>query len=150
MTFLIDILRNIPWYIKNNNFAIMEFHMLKPLFYSKTSFLFLCKATFFMSLYYSSLRVLRVFKFFFYFFILFKFPIWTIIPIIKKTTKKIYFLTYSHSKNKRPVEKISCLESLWNIWYKKYGYVGCICQACGWKWAVGKVCEMVNHLALSC
>src|SRR6266496_1300791 len=42
---------------------------------------------------------------FFYFFILFKFPIWTTIPIIKKTTKKIYFLIYSHSKNKRPVEK---------------------------------------------
>ena len=58
-----------------------------------------------MSLYYSSLRVLRVFKFFFYFIILFKFPIWTTIPIIKKTTKKIYFLTYSHSENKRPIEK---------------------------------------------
>src|SRR6185295_7619706 len=83
----------------------------KPLFYSKTSFLFLCKATFFMSLYYSSLQVLRAFKFFFYFFILFKFPIWTTIPIIKKTTKKIYFLTYFHSENKRLVEKISRLGS---------------------------------------
>src|SRR5438067_11226074 len=104
----------------------MEFHMLLFFFLKylhdlstdlsktllfKTSFLFqnlfpfLCKATFFMSLYYSSLRILCTFKFFFYFFILFKFPIWTTIPIIKKTTKKIYFLTYSHSKNKRPVEK---------------------------------------------
>src|SRR2546421_5036258 len=39
----------------------------KPLFYSKTSFLFLCKVTLFMSLYYSSLRVLCAFKFFFLF-----------------------------------------------------------------------------------
>src|SRR5437763_8067445 len=84
----------------------------KSLFYSKTFFLFLCKATFFISLYYSSLRVLRAFKFFFYFFILFKFPIWTTIPIIKKITKKIYFLTYSHSENKCPVKKISRLRSL--------------------------------------
>src|SRR5436853_5990452 len=95
VTFLIDILRNIPRHIKNDNFAIMEFHMLlfffffkyshdlstnlsktllfKASFLFKTSFLFqtlfpfLCKATFFMSLYYSSLRVLRAFKFFFLF-----------------------------------------------------------------------------------
>ena len=33
---------------------------------------------------------------------------------------------------------------------KKHGHVGCICRACGWKRAVGKVCEMVDHLALSC
>src|SRR5437763_1327691 len=76
----------------------------KPLFYSKTSFLFYAKSRFFMSLYYSSLRVLRAFKFFFYFFILFKFTIWTTILIIKKITKKIYLLTYSHSENKCPVE----------------------------------------------
>src|SRR5205085_12678284 len=81
----------------------------KPLFYSKTSFLFLCKATFFISLYYSSLRVLRAFKFFFYFFILFKFPIWMTIPIIKKIIKKIYFITYSYSEKKCPFEKISRL-----------------------------------------
>src|SRR5205814_8428600 len=33
---------------------------------------------------------------------------------------------------------------------KKHGHVGCICRACGWKRAVEKVCEMVDHLALSC
>src|SRR6185436_9055195 len=75
--------------------------LFKTSFLFKISFLFqnlfpffMQSHIFFMSLYYSSLRVLRAFKFFFYFFILFKFPIWTTIPIIKKTTKKIYFLTY--------------------------------------------------------
>src|SRR5436190_15005940 len=98
----------------------MEFHMLLFFFFLKylhdlstdlsktllfkTSFLFqnlfpfLCKATFFYVFILFNLRVLRAFKFFFYFFILFKFPICTTIPIIKKTTKKIYFLTYSHSE----------------------------------------------------
>jgi len=33
---------------------------------------------------------------------------------------------------------------------KKHGHVGCICRACRWKRVVGKVCEMVDHLALSC
>src|SRR5438270_572504 len=107
----------------------MEFHMLLFFFFLKylhdlstdlsktllfkTSFLFqnlfpfLCKATFLC------LYTIQVCEFyaplssFFYFFILFKFPIWTTIPIIKKTTKKIYFLTYFHSENKRPIEKIS-------------------------------------------
>src|SRR2546421_8640913 len=41
--------------------------LFKTFFYSKTSFLFLCKVTFFMSLYYSSLRVLCTFKLFFHF-----------------------------------------------------------------------------------
>ena len=46
--------------------------------------------------------------------------------------------------------KISRLGSLWNTWYKKHGYVSCICRACGWKWVVGKVCEIVDHLVLLC
>jgi hypothetical protein len=33
---------------------------------------------------------------------------------------------------------------------KKYGHCRCICKACNWKRAVGKACEMVDHLALSC
>src|SRR5436190_22836441 len=79
----------------------------KPLFYSKTSFLFLCKATFFYVFILFKFTSFTHLKFFFLFLHLFKFPIWTTIPIIKKTTKKIYFLTYSNSENKRPVEKIS-------------------------------------------
>src|SRR5881227_3518328 len=41
--------------------------LFKASFLFKTFFFFLCKATFFMSLYYSRLRVLRAFKFFFLF-----------------------------------------------------------------------------------
>ena len=33
---------------------------------------------------------------------------------------------------------------------KKHGHVGCVCRLCGWKRAVGKAYEMVEHLALSC
>src|SRR2546429_6773293 len=33
---------------------------------------------------------------------------------------------------------------------RKHGHVGCICRAYGWRRAVGKVYEMVDHLALSC
>src|SRR5207237_1057539 len=85
----------------------------KPLFYSKTSFLFLMQSHVFLCLY--TIQVCEFYaslSSFFYFFILFKFPIWTTIPIIKKTTKKIYFLTYSHSENKRLVKKILHLGSL--------------------------------------
>src|SRR2546421_12914058 len=78
----------------------------------KTSFLFQNLFPFFMQSHvFLCLYTIQVCEFyaplssFFYFFILFKFPIWMTIPIIKKTTKKIYFLTYSHSENKRPVEK---------------------------------------------
>ena len=43
---------------------------------------------------------------------------------------------------------------VWNYYEsygeRKHGHVGCICQGCGWKRAVGKVYEMVDHLALSC
>ena len=43
---------------------------------------------------------------------------------------------------------------IWNYYesygIRKYGHVSCICQACGWKREVGKVYEMVDHLALSC
>src|SRR2546430_17680768 len=66
----------------------------KPLFYSNTSFLFYAKPHF---LYLYTIQVCEFYaplSSFFYFFILLKFPIWTTIPIIKKTTKKIYFLTY--------------------------------------------------------
>src|SRR5207249_8711125 len=106
----------------------MEFHMLLFFFFFKyshdlstdlsktllfkTSFLFQNLFPFFMQSHvFLCLYTIQVCEFyaslssFFYFFILFKFPIWTTIPIINKTTKKIYFLTYSHSKNKRPVEK---------------------------------------------
>src|SRR5256885_17243553 len=101
VTFLIDILRNTD--------------LSKTLLF-KTSFLFQNLFPFFMQSHvFLCLYTIQVCEFyaplssFFYFFILFKFPIWTTIPIIKKTTKKIYFLTYSHSENKRPVEKISRL-----------------------------------------
>jgi hypothetical protein len=33
---------------------------------------------------------------------------------------------------------------------KKHGHIGCLCKGCGWKRAVGKAYEMVDHLALSC
>src|SRR2546421_7669554 len=103
----------------------MEFYMLffffflnirtiyQNLFFIQNLFPFFMQSHIFSCLY-----TIQVCKFyvplssFFYFFILFKFPIWITIPIIKKTTKKIYFLTYSHFENKRPVEKISHLESL--------------------------------------
>src|SRR5256885_10806863 len=78
----------------------------------KTSFLFQNFFPFFMQSHvFLCLYTIQVCEFyvslssFFYFFILFKFPIWMTIPIIKKTTKKIYFLIYSHSENKCPVKK---------------------------------------------
>jgi len=86
--------------------------LFKASFLFKTSFLFQNLFPFFMQSHvFLCLYTIQVCEFyaplssFFYFFILFKFPIWTTIPIIKKTTKKIYFLTYSHSENKRSVEK---------------------------------------------
>src|SRR2546429_9429767 len=33
---------------------------------------------------------------------------------------------------------------------RKHGHVGCICKGYGWKRAIGKACEIVNHLRLSC
>src|SRR5437763_16353651 len=110
----------------------MEFHMLLFFFFFKyshnlstdlsktllfkTSFLFQNLSFFMQSHIFLCLYTIQVCEFyvplssFFYFFILFKFPIWTTIPIIKKTTKKIYFLTYSHSENKCSVKKISRLD----------------------------------------
>src|SRR6185437_13905490 len=86
--------------------------LFKASFLFKTSFLFQNLFPFFMQSHvFLCLYTIQVCEFyaplssFFYFFILFKFPIWTTIPIIKKTTKKIYFLIYSHSENKRLVKK---------------------------------------------
>jgi len=33
---------------------------------------------------------------------------------------------------------------------RKHGHIGCLCKGCGWKRAVGKAYEMVEHLAFSC
>jgi hypothetical protein len=108
------------------------------------SFLFLCKATskprFFIYLY------LRAFKFF------------SFISFCSKTYNMDDQEDYEEDllSDIFPLRETSGRKKshVWDYYeshgIKKHGHVGCICRACGWKRAVGKVCEMVDHLALSC
>ena len=131
--------------------------LFKASFLFKTSFLFqnlfpfLCKATFFMSLYYSRLRVLRAFKFFFLFL--------HFVQISNMDDNTNYQEDYEEDllSDIFPLQEQTSGRKKSHVWdhyethgIKKHGHVGCICRACGWKRAVGKVCEMVDHLALSC
>src|SRR5436853_7233301 len=89
VTFLIDILRNIPRHIKNDNFAIMEFHMLLFFFFFKYSHdlstdlskTLLFKASFLFKNYFLFQNLFPFFIQiqFFFFFNLFKFKIFILL-----------------------------------------------------------------------
>ena len=65
----------------------------------------------------------------------------------------IYFLTYIPFKIKSLVVDGRKKSQVWDYFdtdgVRKHGHVGCICKGCGWKRAVGKACEMVEHLEFS-
>ena len=103
----------------------------KPLFFPKPLSFFYAKPRFFMSLYYSSLRVLRTFKFFFLFL--------HFVQISNMDDNTNYQEDYEENllSDIFPLREQTSGRKKSHVWdhyethgIKKHGHVGCICQAC--------------------